>query len=223
MNAIYTYAPSLYPPIAFDLMISIVEDDREIRETLSFLIDNTEGFGCLATYKSAEEAINELPNNPPDVLLMDISLPGISGIQCVKTLKESLPELEVLMLTVHQDDNWVFDALCAGACGYLTKNTPTDKILEAITEVHKGGAPMSTNIARMVVSSFRTPSAKSMLTMREQEVLSQLCMGKSYKLIADALFISQDTVRSHIKHIYKKLEVNSKSEAVAKALKNKWV
>ena len=205
-----------------EIHISIVEDDQEIRENLSYIIDRSPGFGCLATYDRAETAIDEMRYDTPDVVLMDISLPGMSGIEGVKQLKRSIPELEIIMLTVHQDNQLVFDSLCAGACGYLTKNTPPTRILDAIKEVHEGGAPMSTDIARMVVGSFQK-KYKHDLTRREKEVLEQLCEGKSYKMIADVLFISQDTVRSHIKSIYKKLTVNSKSEAVAKALRNNWV
>lgn len=204
------------------IRISIVEDDKDIRETLPLIIDGYDGYSVHAVYTSAEEALEKLPTDPPDVVLMDISLPGMSGIEAVKILKHKMSDLEIIMLTVHLDDDLVFESLCAGACGYLTKNTPPEKIMNAIREVFHGGAPMSTQIARMVVQSFQKPN-ETPLTQREKEVLNQLCMGKSYKMIADALFISQDTVRSHIKSIYKKLEVNSKSEAVAKALKNKLV
>lgn len=202
--------------------ISIVEDDQEIRENLSYIIDRSPGYDCLATYDCAEKAIEEMRYDTPDVVLMDISLPGMSGIEGVRQLKAQTPSVEVIMLTVHQDNQLVFDSLCAGACGYLTKHTSPQRILDAIQEVHAGGAPMSTDIARMVVGSFQRKHRHD-LTRREKEVLEQLCQGKSYKMIADVLFISQDTVRSHIKSIYKKLTVNSKSEAVAKALRNNWV
>jgi len=153
---------------------------------------------------------------------MDIGLPGMSGIEGIRKIKENLPSIDILMLTVHEDSKMVFDALCAGACGYLIKNTQPVKLLEAIKEVHEGGAPMSTQIARLVVTSFKI-NPHSNLTNRETEVLTQLCKGKSYRMIAEALFISEETVRRHIKNIYKKLEVGSKSDAVAKALKEKLV
>lgn len=204
------------------IKLNIVEDDPEIRSNLALIINTSEGMICAQTYVSAEDFMEGLENNVPDIVLMDISLPGMTGIQAVERMKIEYPRIEALMLTVHQDDQLVFDSLCAGACGYLVKSTPPERIVDAIREAMSGGAPMSTSIARMVVKSFRKKT-ESDLTEREMDVLDQLCKGKSYKLIADALFISQDTVRSHIKSIYKKLEVNSKSEAVAKALKDRLV
>lgn len=204
------------------IRLSIIEDDPEIRNNLALIINANEGMICEQTYDNAEEFLNELENSKLDIVLMDISLPGMTGIRAVEKMKESVPEVEALMLTVHQDDQLVFDSLCAGASGYLVKSTPPEHIIKAVVEAMNGGAPMSTSIARMVVKSFRKQQ-RADLTEREMDVLDQLCKGKSYKLIADALFISQDTVRSHIKSIYKKLEVNSKSEAVAKALKDKLV
>lgn len=147
---------------------------------------------------------------------MDIQLPGMSGIEGVRRIKKFLPDLDIIMLTIHDDDRRVFDSLCAGACGYLVKTTPPVKILEAIKDVHNGGAPMSASIARLVLQSFRK-SSDSNLSPREQEILALLCQGKSYKMIADALHLSKGTVHSHLKKIYKKLEVNSMTEAVAKA------
>jgi DNA-binding NarL/FixJ family response regulator len=153
---------------------------------------------------------------------MDIQLPGMSGIEGVRRLKKLLPELDIIMLTIHDDDKRVFDSLCAGACGYLVKTTPPAKILEAIKEVYNGGAPMSASIARLVIQSFRK-SSDSNLSPREQEILALLCQGKSYKMIAAALYLSKGTVHSHLKKIYKKLEVNSMTEAVAKAHQEKLV
>jgi len=202
--------------------VSIVEDDDEIRESLSILINGTPGFACISTFDNCEAAIATIPEDPPDVILMDIGLPGLSGIEGIRRIKTQLPDINILMLTVHGDSKKVFEALCAGACGYLIKDTPPARLLDAISEAHNGGAPMSTQIARMVVSSFKTNS-HSDLTPREVEVLNQLCKGKSYRMIADTLFISEETVRRHIKNIYKKLEVSSKSEAVAKALKERLV
>ncbi|OGU35170.1 MAG: hypothetical protein A2068_01175 [Ignavibacteria bacterium GWB2_35_6b] len=153
---------------------------------------------------------------------MDIGLPGMSGIEGIKLLKQQIPDLDILVISIRENDKTVFDALCNGASGYLIKETPPARILEAIREVKNGGAPMSTQIARMVVSSFKVTPSDS-LTQRETEVLTQLCKGMSYKMIADSLFISEETVRRHIKSIYRKLEVHSKSEAVAKAIKEKLV
>ncbi|MEZ4826757.1 MAG: response regulator transcription factor [Bacteroidia bacterium] len=204
--------------------VAIVEDIRDIREGLEIIINQSKDCYCAGTYSDGETAVKALTQSPPDVILMDIVLPGISGIECVQMIKSEAPEVDVLMLTVHSDDQSVFQSLQAGACGYLTKNTSPDKLLDAIREAHAGGAPMTSGIARMVVGSFsrfRNPSPE--LTRRETEVLEQLCEGKSYKMIADALFISEDTVRHHLKNIYKKLEVNSKSEAVIKAMKDRLV
>ncbi len=208
------------PPIT----VALVEDNRDIRQGLKLILDGTKEFLCLGAYPDAETALPEIAKKKPDVVLMDIVLPGQSGIECTKAIKEKVPDTDIIMLTVRSDDDSVFRSLQAGACGYLTKNTPPSRLLEAIKEVKGGGAPMSSNVARMVVGSFnafRNPSHN--LTSREQEVLNQLCRGKSYKMIADALQVSQDTVRYHIKNIYKKLQVNSKSEAVIKALKNNIV
>ena len=205
------------------IQVALIEDDAEIMESLQLIINAAEGFECQYTYPTAEAALASLPTDKPDVVLTDISLPGQSGIACVEQLKPQLPETDFVMLTVHQEDEKVFEALCAGACGYLVKTTPPARILLALREAVEGGAPMSTKIARMVVASFRPLKQPSPLTGREQEVLEQLCEGKSYKSVAEALFVSQDTVRSHIKSIYKKLEVNSKSEAVLRALRDKLV
>ena len=204
------------------ITLFIVEDDNDIRQSLAMIIDDHPEFLCVGTAGDGERAEEKIPLLQPDVVLMDITLPGMSGIDCVKKLRADLPELNVLMLTVHEDDEVVFDSLCAGASGYLTKNTHPEKLLDAIREVHEGGAPMSTTIARMVVRSFRQ-NRPAGLTQRESDVLSQLCKGKSYKMISDALFISHDTVRTHIKNIYRKLEVSSNSEAVLMALKTKLV
>jgi DNA-binding NarL/FixJ family response regulator len=204
------------------ITVSIVEDDADIRESLALLINGTPGFNCISTYGDCESAIAGIEEDPPDVVLMDLGLPGMSGIEGIRILKESVDEINLVVLTVHGESKLVFEALCAGACGYLLKDTPPAKLLEAIKETREGGAPMSTQIARMVVGSFRT-NPHAALTQRETEVLTQLCKGKSYKMIADTLFISEETVRRHIKNIYKKLQVGSKSEAVAKALKEKLV
>jgi DNA-binding NarL/FixJ family response regulator len=204
------------------ISVSIVEDDDDIRESLALIINSTDGFSCNNTYGECWPAIKGIDKDLPDVMLMDIGLPGMSGIEGIRKIKEKHPDLDIIVLTVHENDEIVFEALCAGACGYLVKETPTARILEAIKEVKQGGSPMSTQIARMVVGSFQKKS-EYVLTSRELEVLNQLCKGKSYKMIGESLFISEETVRRHLKNIYKKLEVHSKSEAVAKALKEKLI
>ncbi len=204
------------------IKVAIVEDDPEIRTNLSLIINGADELTCDYQYGSAEDFLEALGKEMPDVVLMDIQLPKMDGIEAVRQFKSRFRHIEVLMLTVHQNDKLVFDSLCAGASGYLVKNTPPARIIDAIQEALRGGAPMSTQVARMVVQSFRK-NQENTLTERERDVLQQLCQGKSYKSIGDALFISQDTVRSHIKSIYKKLEVNSKSEAVAKALRSRIV
>lgn len=204
------------------ITVSIIEDDSDIRHSLALLINGTPGFSCVNTYPNCEKGIKGVLNDIPDVVLMDIGLPGMSGIEGIKKLKEKLPDLDILVLTIQSDDKVIFDALCAGACGYLVKDTPPAQLLEALQETYQGGAPMSTRIARRVVESFQITTQTS-LTQRETEVLTHLCQGKSYKMIADDLFISEETVRRHIKNIYRKLEVHSKSEAVAKAFREKLV
>jgi DNA-binding NarL/FixJ family response regulator len=204
------------------IYVSLVEDDDEIRNSLSLLINGRHDFKCISSFSSCEEALKKLPDDPPDVILMDITLPGMTGIEGVKRIKEKMKDVDIIMLTVHKDDELVLQSLCAGAVGYLMKNTLPDKLLDAIKEVCDGGAPMSTNIARRLVTSFHL-NTNPLLTQRETEVLSQLCKGQSYKMIADTLIISEETIHFHIKNIYKKLQVHSKSEAVAKAIKEKLV
>jgi DNA-binding NarL/FixJ family response regulator len=202
--------------------IIIVEDDSDIRESLEILLNGSFGFNCIAAYSNCEDAISEFKNKLAQVILLDIDLPGMSGIEGIKEFKKILPEVDIVMMTVHEDAQMVFEALKAGACGYLTKNIQPSKILESLKEIHNGGAPMSTNIARMLVQSFQTKK-NSNLSERETEVLSLLCQGQSYKIIAGNLFISEDTVHFHIKNIYKKLQVHSKSEAVSKALRENLI
>ncbi len=202
--------------------VAIVEDDPIIREWLATVIDATEGFASVGQYGDSETALAHFNRYPPDVVLMDIILPGKSGIEATRKLKQQNPAVDVVILTVQENDDMVFQALCAGASGYLTKNIPPERLIEAINEVRKGGAPMSTNIARMVVDSFRR-NAESPLSQRETEVLLHLSRGKSYTMIAEELFIDGETVRSHIKNIYRKLEVNSKADAIAKAMKEKLI
>jgi DNA-binding NarL/FixJ family response regulator len=206
----------------------IVEDDDSIREGISSFLDSIEGFVCSGAFDSCESAIekiNKLKRDElPDIVLMDISLKGMSGIEGVLRLKANHPDLIILMLTVYEDDQKIFDSLRAGASGYLLKRTPLDKIPVAINEAISGGAPMTPIIAKKVLNYFHSTAkdtATFNLTAREGEILELLTRGMSYKKIAEELFISIDTVRSHIKNIYDKLHVHSKSEAVAKALKHK--
>lgn len=204
------------------IRVAIVEDDPEIRTHLSLIINSVHDLICEHSYASAELFLKGVGEAAPDVVLMDLQLPKMNGIDAVKELKHQYRHIEVLMLSVHQNDQLIFDSLCAGASGYLMKNTPPTRIIDAIQEAFRGGAPMSTQVARMVVQSFGKKQ-NSPLAQRERDVLEQLCEGKSYRSIGDTLLISQDTVRSHIKSIYKKLEVNSKSEALAKAIRTRII
>lgn len=203
----------------------IVEDNNTIRDGLAALINGTPGFSCIGSYTSCEKFLENLKDKNVDVVLMDIGLPGMNGIEGVKLAKQINPDLNILMLTVYEESETVFEALCAGACGYLVKKTPPARLLEAIKEIYEGGAPMSSRIARKVITTFRQfgPSAEEYpqydLTQREREVLNSLGEGNNYQQIADALYISVDTVRHHIRNIYKKLHVHSQSEAVAKAIR----
>ncbi len=201
------------------IKISIIEDDKDIRESLAILLNGTPDFECISTYVTCESALENINTNKPDVILMDINLPGITGIEGTKIIKKKLPETEIIMLTISDNENDIFNSLCAGACGYLKKNTPPLKLIEAIKEAVGGGAPMSMDIARLVVGSFRKETHVSPLTTRETEILKNLCDGSSYKHIAKNLFIDLNTVKFHIRNIYRKLEVNSKGEAIAKAMK----
>ncbi len=207
------------------IKVAIVEDNNTIREGLAALISGTEGYECIGTYNRCESFLDELPEKSVDVVLMDIGLPGISGIEGIKKAKEIDPDIDILMLTVYEDNSVVFEALCAGACGYLVKKTPPSRLLEAIKEVHEGGSPMSSNIARQVINVFQQnaeiekENEEYKLTKREKEVLFKLSEGNNYQEIAEGLFISVDTVRHHIRNIYSKLHVHSQSEAVAKAIR----
>jgi len=206
------------------IKVSIVEDIDNIRNGIRILVDGTPGFQCSGSYSSCEDMLKEIETVDSDVILMDIGLKGMSGIEGIKLLKKVKPNIDILMLTVHDDNEKIFEALCAGASGYLTKQTPPSRLLDAIKEVNEGGSPMSANIARKVVTVFQKKSnpAKTEteeLTSREKEVLNGLVDGKSYQLIADSLFVSISTVRFHIKNIYQKLHVKSQTEAVSKAIR----
>lgn len=205
-----------------DITVSVVEDDSEIRKILSLIIDRSPGFTCKQSYNDCESAITSITKKPTNVVLMDIHLPGMSGIEGVKILKKQLPDTDFIMLTIQEDDDSVFNSLCAGATGYLLKETSPVDILNSIKEVYQGGSPMSPSIARKIIKSFN-PSTENPLSKRENEILEKLCKGENYKSIADSLFISGHTVRAHIKNIYKKLQVNSRGEVIQKAIKNKLV
>ncbi|MEM7572897.1 MAG: response regulator transcription factor [Bacteroidota bacterium] len=204
------------------LHVAIVEDDDDIRQSLSLIINGTPGFYCKHTFIDAESAIKELPQLYAQVVLMDIELPGKNGIEAVRQLKPQLPDVDFLMLTVRADDESVFQSLRVGASGYLAKDTPPSELLRSIQDVHQGGAPMSSQIARRVVASFQRLKA-SPLSKRETEILRLLCDGLHYRAIADQLFLSAHTVKSHIKNIYSKLHVHSRAEAVKKAIGDKLI
>lgn len=198
--------------------VAIVEDEARLREKIAALIDAAPGFRCAGTYGSGELALQEIPRQPPDVVLMDINLGKMSGVECTFRLKRLLPRLQIVMLTVYDDSEKIFKALEMGASGYLLKRTPPDEILKAVTEVHRGGAPMSGYIARQVVQSFakRTNSKGPNLSPREEEVLALVAKGYINKEIADQLGITLETVRSYLKSTYEKLHVRSRTEAAMK-------
>lgn len=207
--------------------VAIIEDDPETREMLQQLLSTTRGFSCTGAFESCELAFPRFRQDKPQVVLVDIGLPGMSGIEGVRQLKLFYPDIHAVMLTVYQDDDKIFQSICAGASGYLLKRTPKEVLLNAIREAYGGGMPMNAGIARRVLELFRKTAAPipsdSSLTQREVEILQELVNGSSYKMIANHLCISIETVRNHIKHIYDKLHVHSKSEAVAKALREKLV
>ncbi len=202
-----------------EIKVGIVEDDKQIRESLAILINGSEGFICKNTFETAEEAMEKIPSLYLDVVLMDIYLPGKSGIECVAKLKPLCVTTQFLMCTSFDDTDSIFRALKAGATGYLTKTTQPSKLLDAIVEIHKGGSPMSSHIARKIITSFHESQNSSefeKLSPREQEIIMLLSKGLRYKEIADKLFLSTETVRTHIRNIYEKLQVNSRTEALNK-------
>ena len=208
--------------------VAIVEDNITLRKYLAEVIGNTPGHRCVCACASAEEAVVEIPAHKPNVVLMDIHLPGESGIACTARLREKMPDLQVIMLTVYKDIKMIFQALKAGACGYVLKRSDDREILDAIAEVRSGGAPMTSEIARMVVRSFMEPSRTSsqsegtdQLSAREMEILALVAEGCPNKEIASRLFISSATVRTHLMHIYEKLHVRCRTEAAAKYLRSK--
>jgi DNA-binding NarL/FixJ family response regulator len=205
------------------IKVAIVDDDEGIRTSLAALIRRAPALRLTGDYADAEAALKEIPRRPPDVVLMDINLPGMTGVECVRQLKASLPAVQFLMLTVYEDSDSLFNSLKAGASGYLLKRTASARLLEAIRDVHAGGSPMTPQIARRVVQFFSRPaeeaSAVSRLTPGEREFLDQLAKGYAYKEIADRMNISIDTVRSYVRTVYEKLHVHSRTEAVVKYLR----
>ena len=209
--------------IFMTISVSIVEDDSKVRESLSRLIDSSAGYRCVSEHASGENALEEIHKVRPHVILMDINLTGINGVECVRRLKPLLPAAQIIMLTVYQNTERIFDALAAGATGYMLKQTRPDQLLNAVKDVHDGGSPMSSHIARKIVQSFqqhppRDESAQS-LSPREAQVIELLAKGYLYKEVADSMGVTYATVHTHIRHIYEKLQVRTRTEAVAKFLK----
>ena len=209
------------------ISVAIVEDRREIREGLAMIINGTPGFRCSGSYRSMEDALEQIGRDPPHIVLNDIGLPGMSGIEGIRILKERYPDLLVLMLTIYDDDERIFDALCAGASGYLLKKTPPARLLESLREAVAGGAPMSPEVARRVIALFREfqppDSGKYELTPHEIRLLRLFVDGHNYKTAATELGVTVHTISFHLRSIYEKLQVHSKSEAVAKALRSRLV
>jgi DNA-binding NarL/FixJ family response regulator len=209
------------------IAVAIIEDQREVREGVAILINGTKGYKCVAQYRSMEEALRSLGQQQPDAILVDIGLPGMSGIDGIRILKDRFPEVTLLAFTVYDDDDNIFDALCAGASGYLLKNTPPARLLDGLREMVSGGAPMSPEVARKVIKLFREvrppQRADHQLTPQETEIIKLLVEGHSYKTAAAELGISVNTVSFHLRNVYTKLQVHSKSEAVSRALRDKIV
>ena len=209
------------------IKVAIVEDQRDIREGLASLIKFTDGYQCIGSFRSMEEALDRIRFELPHIMLVDIGLPGMNGIEGIRLVKESWPEILLLMLTVYEDDEMIFDALCAGACGYLLKKTPPSRLIESLKEAMSGGAPMSPEVARRVLKLFRQISppdkADYQLTPHELRLLKLLVEGHNYKTAATAQGVKVTTIAFHMRNIYEKLQVHSKSEAVAKALRNRLV
>jgi DNA-binding NarL/FixJ family response regulator len=209
-----------------DIKVVIIEDNQKFRDGLRQLIGGTPDYVCAGAFEGCEQALPELCDLVPDVVLMDIGLPGMSGIEGVKAIKACFPQIEILMLTVYEDDAKVYESLYAGASGYLLKKTAPARILEAITEMHNGGSPMSPQIARKVLEVFHKAAPAEevgQLSAREKDILQLLVEGLSYKAIGKRLIISPHTVRTHLKNIYEKLHVHSKSEAAVKAIRHRFL
>ena len=211
-----------------EIKVAIFEDNKSLLESLKQLINGADGMICTGAFADANKLVHNIQLANPDVVMMDINMPGISGIEAVKMIKEKFPNVHILMQTVFDDNDKIFAAICAGASGYMLKKTTPQKMLEAIQETYQGGAPMTPSVAVKVLQMFRLQTGVEKnefidLSEREKEILSLLVKGKSYKAVASACFISIDTVSTHVRHIYEKLHVHSKSEAVAKAIFQKLV
>jgi DNA-binding NarL/FixJ family response regulator len=210
-----------------DIKVVIYEDNDDLRESFSYFVKSTENFQLCGAFTNCDKVELQMKELKPDVVLMDIEMPGTNGLEGLQRLKKIYPEINVIMLTVFDDNERVFESICLGATGYLLKRTPPAKILESIADVYHGGAPMSATIARKILAMFpsggMSKKEEYTLTKRETDILSHLVQGYSYKMIADKCFISLETVRTHIKSIYDKLHVHSMSEAVAKAIRQRIV
>jgi len=216
-----------YNHIILEIKVAIFEDNKLLRESLQLLVNNAEGMACSGAFPDANKLLRHMQIADPDVVMMDINMPGISGIEAVHLIKEKFPHVHILIQTVFDDNDKIFAAICAGASRYMLKKTPPLKMIEAIRETYLGGAPMTASVAVKVLQMFRQQTVKKVefidLSGREKEILALLVKGKSYKAIATTCFISIDTVSTHVRHIYEKLHVHSKSEAVAKAINQKLV
>lgn len=209
--------------------VAIFEDNKHLRETIQFLLNNTPGYQCTGAYPDCSNVIEDVADSESDVILMDIEMPGMSGIEATKLVKEHFPHIPILIQTVFFEDEYIFNAICAGASGYILKSTTPQGYMEAIADVQSGGSPMTPGIAKRVLELFRTnlapvaPAKDYNLTQQEKKVLQLLVEGKSYKLIAAELFVAHDTIKTHVKNIYAKLHVHSGTEAVSLALRDKIV
>ena len=208
--------------LPFKKRVLIVEDDQEIRNSFSLIVNSSQKFMVINAYANCEDAIDNINRDKPEIVLMDIELPGMNGIQGTKIIKEKSPQSEIIMVTVYEDSELVFEALKAGASGYITKSANYMELLSALEEIVKGGAPMSSRIARMVIDNYHV-NPNSPLTKRETEILQLISEGKTYTQISEELLISKQTAKTFIKNIYAKLQVNSKAEAVAKANRDRLI
>jgi DNA-binding NarL/FixJ family response regulator len=208
--------------MAFSKKVFIVEDDKELRKSFTHIVNSSDKFMVIGSYATAEEAVEDISRKRPEIVLMDIQLPGINGVEATQIVKDKFPHIEVIIVSVYEDNELVFNALRAGASGYITKSANYLELLAAMEEIVRGGAPMSTKIARMVVQNFHL-NPDSPLTKREKEIIRMIAEGKTYSQISDELFISRETAKTHIRNIYAKLQVNKKSDAIAKAQEQRLI